>query len=167
MTALESEPHRLAADDEGTWAGLCEAVTELARTVPGPLRRLSLRLGDAAVDVEFAPAPEPPHEGTVVPAVAPAPAPAPPAAPPAPAAGVVVRSPLVGTFYVAPVPGADPFVRVGDVVEAGQEVAIVEAMKLMNRVVTDVAGTVAEVCVADGGSVEYDQPLVVVVPREP
>ena len=70
-----------------------------------------------------------------------------------------VRSPLVGTFYAAPSPGADPFVRVGDEVEAGQTVGIVEAMKLMNPIVADEAGVVAEVLVGDAESVEYDQVL--------
>ena len=70
-----------------------------------------------------------------------------------------VRSPLVGTFYTAPSPGADPFVRVGDEVEAGQTVGIVEAMKLMNPIVVDEAGVIAEILVGDAESVEYDQVL--------
>jgi len=75
-----------------------------------------------------------------------------------------VRSPLVGTFYVAPSPDADPFVRVGDEVEAGQTLAIVEAMKLMNPIVADEAGVVVEVLVSDAESVEYDQALLLLRP---
>jgi acetyl-CoA carboxylase biotin carboxyl carrier protein len=71
-----------------------------------------------------------------------------------------IRSPLVGTFYGAPQPGADPFVKVGDVVEPGQTVAIVEAMKLMNQVQADVRGTVAAIVAEDGQWVEFEQALV-------
>ena len=71
-----------------------------------------------------------------------------------------IKAPLVGTFYSAPQPGADPFVKVGDVVEPGQTVAIVEAMKLMNQVPTDIKGTVAEIVVEDGQWVEFEQTLI-------
>jgi acetyl-CoA carboxylase biotin carboxyl carrier protein len=71
-----------------------------------------------------------------------------------------ITSPLVGTFYGASQPGADPFVKVGDVVEPGQTVAIVEAMKLMNHVQADVKGTVAEILVEDGQWVEFEQVLI-------
>ena len=71
-----------------------------------------------------------------------------------------IRAPLVGTFYRAPQPGADPFVKVGDIVEPGQTVAIVEAMKLMNQVQSDVKGAVAEIAVEDGQWVEFEQTLI-------
>ena len=71
-----------------------------------------------------------------------------------------IKAPLVGTFYSAPQPGADPFVKVGDVVEPGQTVAIVEAMKLMNQVPADLKGTVAEIVVEDGEWVEFEQALI-------
>lgn len=74
---------------------------------------------------------------------------------------VVVRSPLVGTFYTAPQPGAPPFVSVGDTVEKGQTLAIVEAMKLMNPLLAECAGTVEEVLVGNGEPVEFDQALIV------
>ena len=70
-----------------------------------------------------------------------------------------VRSPVVGTFYRAPAPGEPPYVEVGDRVGAGQTVCIVEAMKLMNEIVADVAGEVVEVLAENAGGVEYDQPL--------
>jgi acetyl-CoA carboxylase biotin carboxyl carrier protein len=71
-----------------------------------------------------------------------------------------VLAPLVGTFYRAPQPGAKPFVEVGDRVDAGQTVCIVEAMKMMNEVCASEAGTVAEIAVENGEWVEFEQVLV-------
>ena len=71
-----------------------------------------------------------------------------------------IVAPLVGTVYCAGQPGADPFVKVGDVVEPGQTVVIVEAMKLMNQVQSDVKGTVSEILVEDGQWVEFEQVLI-------
>ena len=73
--------------------------------------------------------------------------------------GMIVKSPLVGTFYVAPAEDADPFVSVGDPVKKGQTLAIVEAMKLMNEIESDFDGKVAEIYVENGQAVEYGQPL--------
>lgn len=73
--------------------------------------------------------------------------------------GNVVKSPLVGTFYVAPAEDAAPFVSVGDTVKKGQTIAIVEAMKLMNEIESEFDGTIAEVLVKNGEAVEYGQPL--------
>jgi acetyl-CoA carboxylase biotin carboxyl carrier protein len=70
-----------------------------------------------------------------------------------------VKSPIVGTFYEAPTPGGDPFVKVGDHVEAGQTLCIIEAMKLMNEIESDVAGEVARIFVENGHPVEYGEPL--------
>jgi acetyl-CoA carboxylase biotin carboxyl carrier protein len=77
-----------------------------------------------------------------------------------------VRSPVVGTFYLAPAPGEDPYVQVGDAVSAGQTLCIVEAMKLMNEIVADVSGEVVEVLAENAGGVEYDQPLFYLRPQE-
>lgn len=73
--------------------------------------------------------------------------------------GKVVTSPLVGTFYAAPGEEEPPFVKVGDTVNKGQTLAIVEAMKLMNEIESDYQGVVAEVLVENGEMVEYGQPL--------
>lgn len=73
--------------------------------------------------------------------------------------GMVVKSPLVGTFYAAPAEDADSFVSVGDPVKKGQTLAIVEAMKLMNEIESDFDGKVAEIYVENGQAVEYGQPL--------
>lgn len=112
-------------------------------------------------------------------AVAPAPAPAPeigavpvttaPAAPAQPAAeeGLhMVKSPIVGTFYEAPSPGAPPFVKAGDQVEVGQVLCIVEAMKLLNEIESDVAGEIVKKLSSNGQPIEYGQDLFVIRPRK-
>lgn len=78
-------------------------------------------------------------------------------------AGNIVKSPIIGTFYSAGAPGKPPFVNVGDAVEKGQVVCIVESMKLMNEIVSDFSGKVAEIYAGDGGAVEFDQPLLRIV----
>lgn len=76
--------------------------------------------------------------------------------------GDEIKAPLVGTFYVAPSEGAEPFVSVGDKVKKGQVIGIVEAMKLMNEVESEYDGTVAAVLVENGEMVEYGQPLMII-----
>ena len=99
-------------------------------------------------------------------------APAASAPPPEPAATApeedlhVVRSPIVGTFYEAPSPGAPPFVKAGDVVSVGQVLCIVEAMKLMNEIESDVAGEVVKRLVTNGQPIEYGQELFTVRARK-
>jgi acetyl-CoA carboxylase biotin carboxyl carrier protein len=85
------------------------------------------------------------------------------AAPAAPAPeGHVVKSPMVGTFYRSASPGAEPFVEVGDTVEMGDALCIVEAMKLMNEIEADAAGTIKAILVENGQPVEFGQPLFVI-----
>ncbi len=76
----------------------------------------------------------------------------------------VVKSPIVGTFYAAPAPDAAPFVKVGDTVEVGQVLCIVEAMKLMNEIEADVAGEIARIYVENGQPVEYGESLFAIRP---
>jgi acetyl-CoA carboxylase biotin carboxyl carrier protein len=101
---------------------------------------------------------------TAVPAPGPVASPA-PEAEPAPAKAAedadlhIVRSPIVGTFYESPSPGAAAFVKTGDTVENGQVLCIVEAMKLMNEIESDVAGTIVKRYLENGQPVEYGQPL--------
>jgi acetyl-CoA carboxylase biotin carboxyl carrier protein len=71
----------------------------------------------------------------------------------------IVRSPIVGTFYEAPSPGAPPFVKAGDIVSLGQVLCIVEAMKLMNEIESDVAGEIVKRLVTNGQPIEYGQEL--------
>ncbi|MBI5661478.1 MAG: acetyl-CoA carboxylase biotin carboxyl carrier protein [Ignavibacterium album] len=75
-----------------------------------------------------------------------------------------VRSPIVGTFYRAPAPDADPYVQVGDVVSVGTVLCIVEAMKLMNEIESDVNGKIVKILVENGKPVEYNQPLFLIQP---
>ena len=117
-----------------------------------------------------------PAPAYVTPAFA-APAPeAPPAAPPATAAapaaadesdGYAVTAPMVGTFYAASSPGSPPFVQVGDHVNEGDTLCIVEAMKMMNQIEAEVSGTVKSIRVQSGDPVEYGQILFVIDQRHP
>lgn len=94
-------------------------------------------------------------------AAAPA-APAAPAEPAAPSMANAVKSPMVGTSYLAPEPGAAPFVSVGATVKIGDPLLIIEAMKVMNPITAERAGKVTAILVEDGQPVEFDQPLVVI-----
>lgn len=110
----------------------------------------------ASVAVAAAPAP-------VAPAAAAAAAPAAAsAAPAAPSMANAVKSPMVGTTYLSPEPGAAPFVSVGATVKIGDPLLIIEAMKVMNPITAERAGKVTAVLVEDGQPVEFDQPLVVI-----
>ncbi len=77
----------------------------------------------------------------------------------------VVESPMVGTFYRAPAPGAEPFVKEGDYVEKGQTLCIIEALKVMNEIESEVSGVVKKILVENGQPVEYGQPLFYIEPR--
>lgn len=105
----------------------------------------------AAAPVAAAPAPAAPAPAAAPAAPAPAPAPAAPAK--------VIKSPMVGTFYRSPSPGAKSFVEVGQHVAKGDTVCIIEAMKLMNEIEADEEGTIKEVLVENGSPVEFGQPL--------
>ena len=113
-------------------------------------------------------APGPTVELGAVPAVgAPAAAPPAPAPPPAAEEGLhTVKSPIVGTFYEAPSPGAPPFVKPGDAVEVGQVLCIVEAMKLLNEIESDVAGEIVKKLASNGQPIEYGQELFVIRPKK-
>jgi acetyl-CoA carboxylase biotin carboxyl carrier protein len=83
----------------------------------------------------------------------------------APAAtGVEIKAPMIGTFYRSPSPDKDPFVKVGDRVEKGQVICIIEAMKLFNEIEADISGTLIKVLADDSSPVEYDQPLFLIEP---
>lgn len=120
--------------------------------------RVARTVTAAPVQVAHAPAP------VVAAAPAPAAAAAAPAAEAAPARarGDTVNSPMVGTVYLQPQPGADPFVKVGDTVTAGQTLFIVEAMKTMNPIPAPKGGRVVEILVSDAQPVEFGTPLAVI-----
>jgi len=82
-------------------------------------------------------------------------------APPA-STGNVVKSPMVGTFYRSANPGSEPFVEIGSVVKVGEPVCIIEAMKIMNEIETDAAGTIKEILCENGQAVEFGQPLFII-----
>ena len=136
---------------------------------------LRIRLKKAITPPGWAlpPAPAAVSSGTLAPAPAP-PAEAPPSgglenAQPAAAPAEeqhIIKSPIVGTYYAAPSPDAGPFVHVGDMVEAGQTVCIIEAMKLMNEIEADISGEVARILVENGQPVEYGEPLFALRPAE-
>src|SRR3954470_8929779 len=137
-----------------------------------------LERGDVKVRIKRG-APEPQHQEPRYAAAPPAPAPAPAAPAPAPKAAPaakgpaapapvadaeqaghqIIRSPIVGTFYESPSPGAPSFAKVGDSVTVGQVLCIIEAMKLMNEIESDFAGELVNRFVANGQPVEYGQPL--------
>ena len=75
---------------------------------------------------------------------------------------ITVNAPMVGTFYVAPAPDAEPYVKVGDRVQVGQPLCIIEAMKLMNEIEAEVSGKIVKVLVSNAQPVEYGQPLFVI-----
>jgi acetyl-CoA carboxylase biotin carboxyl carrier protein len=145
------------------------------------IAEFELERGDVKVKIKRAAEPPPLPDSRYF-AVHPAPPPVLPTAPvPAaaplttePAAAPVVpeeqlqpvRSPIVGTFYEAPSPGAPPFVKVGDPVEVGQVLCIVEAMKLMNEIECDVAGEIVKKLVTNGQPIEYGQELFLIRPKK-
>jgi acetyl-CoA carboxylase biotin carboxyl carrier protein len=110
-------------------------------------------------------APVPAAEVAAVP-VAAASTPSAPPAPPPQEELHAVKSPIVGTFYEAPSPGAPPFVKVGDTVEVGQVLCIVEAMKLLNEIESDEAGEIVKKLASNGQPIEYGQELFAIRPKK-
>ena len=111
------------------------------------------------------PAPAPAPAATVVaPAPQPQPLAAAPKRPARTANAIEVRSPVVGAFWLSPSPGEAPFVEIGQHIEEGQQLGIVEVMKLMNHVSAPAAGTLVEVCAANSDMVEYEQVLFIIEP---
>jgi len=76
--------------------------------------------------------------------------------------GDTIKSPMVGTFYVAPSPGSEPFAKVGSIIQKGESVAVIEAMKIMNEIEAEFTCKILKVLVEDGTPVEYDMPLFIV-----
>ncbi len=128
-------------------------ISELEVTEGEETVKIVKRRGSGVAHANSSPAP------TVATALAPAPA---PAAAAAATEGHVVKSPMVGTFYRSPSPGAKPFVEVGDTVKSGDTICIVEAMKLLNEIECDKDGVVKAILVENGQPVEYGEPLAVI-----
>jgi acetyl-CoA carboxylase biotin carboxyl carrier protein len=169
-----SEDRPVSDADPALLRALCDEARSLATSLRGPLARITLSAGDHHVEVEW------PAASTGVPVAAGA----------GPSAGggsamsagtsgdggadgdepvgerIAIAAPLVGVFYRSPEPGSKPFVEEGDVVEPGQDVAIVEAMKIMNRVQADRGGRVAKILASDGDMVEFGQELMLLEPLD-
>jgi acetyl-CoA carboxylase biotin carboxyl carrier protein len=132
-------------------------LTEIEVEQEGLRIRVARQPAAAAAPVTYAMAPQ---AAAMAPTAAPAAA-APAAAAPAEPVGEAVKSPMVGTVYLQSKPGADPFIRVGDRVSAGQTLLIVEAMKTMNPIASPRAGVVLQILVDDAQPVEFGEPLVI------
>jgi acetyl-CoA carboxylase biotin carboxyl carrier protein len=120
-----------------------------------------IKVSRAAAPVTSAPAPAPAAAPSTIPVPAAA-APAPPAEIPEDMQGTTVKSPMVGTAFLSPEPGAKPFVAAGDAVKAGDTLLIVEAMKVMNPITAPSGGVVKKLLISDGQPVEFDQPLAII-----
>ncbi|HET9656497.1 MAG TPA: biotin/lipoyl-containing protein [Kineosporiaceae bacterium] len=174
--------HRGDLPDPDTIAAYTDSVRRLVQLLTGgTAQRIVLTLGGLTLEVDGRQAPTPagpvhvepvsgplPHAGASGQATTPdgsgggaSSAAVPDGAGPACA---TVAAPLIGVFYRAPAPGQSPFVAVGDRVDAGRQVAIVEAMKTMNEVVAPLSGTVTQVLAGDGEVVEFGQPLFTIRP---
>ena len=139
-----------------------ECVEALAKIVKdNDLAKLKISTEDIDIVIEGKRC-APPMPAMAMPAMAPVAAPTPAAAPAAAAeavSGNIITSPIIGTFYAAPSPDKAPFVKVGDTVNAGDVVCIIESMKLMNELNSDFSGKVAEIYVNNGEAVEFGQKL--------
>jgi acetyl-CoA carboxylase biotin carboxyl carrier protein len=128
------------------------------------LTEAEVTVGDVRARVQRAPVPVIAAPSTASPAAVPAGLPDPVVIVERPGNMVSIEAPMVGTFYRAGSPTAEPYVREGDVVKEGQIVCIIEAMKLMNEIEAKVAGRVAKVLAENGQPVEYGQPLFLIEP---
>ena len=130
-------------------------LTEIELEREGLRIRVAKTAGAAVVQAY---APPPPAAALVTSA----PAPAASETPPAPPAGETVTSPMVGTVYLQPQPGAKPFVQVGDRVNAGQTLLVIEAMKTMNPVPAPRAGVIVQLLIEDAQPIEFGEPLIII-----
>lgn len=145
-----------------------DTVAELARRLSALLSELGLTEVEASVAgvhvrVQRQPSAAPPPAVVAVPSPAP-PVPATDVAPAATVSAVTIEAPMVGTFYRASAPTAEPYVREGDTVKEDQVLCIIEAMKLMNEIESRTSGRIAKILVENGQPVEYGQPLFLIEP---
>jgi acetyl-CoA carboxylase biotin carboxyl carrier protein len=152
---------RITATDEAMDLRKLKTLIELVES--SGIGELEIQEGEERVRITRAVAPAAQgHLLTAAPAMAAAPVAAPVAVAPAQPEGHLVKSPMVGTFYRSASPGAKPFVEVGDSVQVGVPLCIIEAMKLMNEIESDQAGVVKQILVENGQPVEFGQPLVII-----
>ena len=152
--ADQAEGHKMRVD-----SALLRELAELLAT--NDLTEIEVEDGDRKIKVRREAAPVMNYAPAPAAALAPAPVAALAEAAPAPAVDAV-KSPMVGTCFLSPEPGAKPFIAAGQKVAVGETLLIVEAMKVMNPILSTRAGTVRQILVADGQPIEYDQPLVVI-----
>ena len=144
-----------SGNDQSSTEELIGAVRELISLMgKGGISELDLTSGDVSIRLRG-------MQGSYAPVAVAAPANgAAQAAEPAVDEGNIVTAPMIGTYYAAPSPGEGPFIHVGDEVEVGQVIGIIEAMKIMNEITADSAGVVAEILVENAQAVEYGSPLI-------
>ena len=158
----QTQPERLQqanGDVRAEYSALTDTVQELIRLMrDGNVKRLEVRQGDLQISIASR---ETPTDGAPAARILNA----------VPVASIdtvapsnessihLVKSPMIGTYYSAPAPTEPPFVNIGDRIDAGQTVAIIEAMKTMNEIQSEVAGVVEEILVKNGDPVEYGHPL--------
>ena len=154
------------SSEDDQLASVAREAHALLGKVGGPVRRISVQAGDHRIEIEWDPTAAPAGPAAALPAGGILTADAGIAEAGGLPPGHIITAPLVGTFYRAGEPGAAPFVEEGDLIEVGQEVGIVEAMKIMNRVVSDGSGRLGRVLVDNGEMVEFGQPLFQLEPLE-
>ena len=152
MSPIRRRPGRAASEATDLVRRLGRLLDELRLT------EAEVTVGSMRVRVQRAPG------GTAAPVAASAMLPEPVATVERPANTIPVEAPMVGTFYRASAPDAEPYVREGDIVKEGQIVCIIEAMKLMNEIEARASGRIAKILVENGQAVEYGQPLFLIEP---
>jgi acetyl-CoA carboxylase biotin carboxyl carrier protein len=163
--AEKTEPgreHSVCSGEELDYGELTQTVRDLVEIMrAGQIEKLEIARGDLHIILSTRSSNQVPTTSSVPPIITPVPTPSDESA--IPDDGVEyhhITSPMVGTYYEAPSPGAAPYVRPGDAVEVGQTVAIIEAMKIMNEIVADRSGVIDAVLVENGEAVEYGHPLI-------
>ncbi|MCP2279398.1 acetyl-CoA carboxylase biotin carboxyl carrier protein [Nocardia amikacinitolerans] len=158
MTAVDDNPADARATGHDDYLRVLDAIQtgalHLLAGFPRQPSALRFQVGEVTVEAEWQAVAPPSTAMTVTEAPVES-----IAAPESPAIGPVVRAPSVGVFYRRPEPGSDPFVEVGDRVQAGQQIAIVEAMKLMIPVTAQTGGVITGILKEDNEPVQFDEPL--------
>lgn len=158
----QTKPDRFqpaAGDDRAEYSALTDTVRELIRLMrDGNVERLEIKHGDLEISIASRETPAGIAAGISV--LSALPAASIETAPPSDESNIhIIKSPMIGTYYSAPAPTEPPFVAEGDRIDAGQTVAIIEAMKTMNEIQSEVAGVVEAILVKNGDPVEYGHPL--------
>lgn len=149
--ATSDEPLATPADSMSDWLDAVERLAQTARRFE--LSRLRVSVGDAKIEIEIN------QRGDSIAAPVEAASPGMPPIETTQLSGSIITAPMIGTFYQSAASGDPAFVHVGDVVETGQVVAIIEAMKIMNEIACEQSGVITEILVGNGQPVEFGQAL--------